>query len=250
MFIDLSHYFENDMPGFKMKNEDGTYTKYTANIKPFLTHKESKPKYQGKASFEITEISFQTSIGTYLDSPYHRYPAGRDISEIKIDEVILSGIVIDVRGRDEFEPVGLDIIPKNLELKGKAVLFNFGWDKYWGKDKYHSYPYISEELIAYLIAKEVRLVGVDTLNIDSSKKMNRPAHTLFLKNEILIVENLTGLEKLHNKIFRFFAVPLKAKGVAALPIRAFAETLDCPVKNTLSKQLEFIEKDDSENLSN
>lgn len=69
------------------------------------------------------------------------------------------------------------------------MLFNFGWDKYWGKDKYNSYPYISEELIEYLIAKEVKLVGIDTLNIDSSKKMKRPDHTLFLKNEILIVEN-------------------------------------------------------------
>ncbi|WP_018248790.1 cyclase family protein [Orenia marismortui] len=225
-FIDLSHYFEDNMPGFKMKNEDGTYTKYTAEIKPFLTHEESKPKYQGKASFEITEILFQTSLGTYLDSPYHRYPEGRDISEIKIDEVILSGVVIDVRGKNEFESIGVDIIPNDLKLEGKAVLFNFGWDKYWGEDKYHSYPYISEELIEYLINEGVRLVGVDTLNIDSSRKMNRPAHTLLLKNEIFIVENLTGLEELHGEKFRFFAVPLKAKNVAALSIRAFAEILE------------------------
>ncbi|CCU79072.1 hypothetical protein HSACCH_01066 [Halanaerobium saccharolyticum subsp. saccharolyticum DSM 6643] len=225
-FIDLSHYFENNMPGFKMKNEDGTYTKYTANIKPFLTHEESKPKYQGKASFEITEILFQTSIGTYIDSPYHRYPDGRDISEIKINEVILAGVVIDVRGRNEFESVDSDIIPNDLELEDKAVLFNFGWDKYWGDDKYHSYPYISEELIEYLIDRGVRLVGVDTLNIDSSRKMKRPAHTLLLKNEIFIVENLTGLEELYGKKFRFFAVPLKAKNVAALSIRAFAEILE------------------------
>ena len=92
-FIDLSHYFEDDMPGFRMKDKDGSYTKFTANIKPFLTHEESKPKYNGKASFEITEISFQTSIGTYLDSPYHRYTEGRDISEIEIKEVIFPGVV-------------------------------------------------------------------------------------------------------------------------------------------------------------
>lgn len=44
-------------------------------------------------------------------------------------------------------------------------------------------------------------------------------------DEILIVENLMGLDKLYDKEFRFFAVPLKAKGAAAMPVRAFAEVI-------------------------
>jgi len=183
------------------------------------------PLYQGKASFEITEITFQTSIGTYLDSPYHRYPDGKDIGAIEITEVILPGIVIDVRERCPLEPVGVDVIPKDLDLGGRAVLFNFGWDKYWGTEKYRSYPYISGELVNCLISSGVKLAGVDTANIDNSGNLERPAHTLLLKNDILIVENLTGLEQLHGTRFRFFAVPWKAKKVAALPVRAFAEVL-------------------------
>ncbi|MFX0064663.1 MAG: cyclase family protein [Candidatus Hermodarchaeota archaeon] len=225
LFIDLSHDLEDNMPGFKIKGKDGTVTQYTVKIRPFLTHEESKPKFLGKCSFEVTEIQFQTSVGTYLDSPYHRYPDGRDISEIKLDEVILSGIVIDVRGKKEFEPVGVNIIPNNLDLKGKAVLFNFGWNEFWGLDKYYFYPFISKELIRFLIQSEVKLVGVDTANIDDSRDLTRPAHSLFLKKDILIVENLTNLDQLHTKRFRFFAVPVKGKKVAAMPIRAFAEIL-------------------------
>ena len=224
-FIDLSHYFEDGMPGFRMKNEDGSYTQYSAKIRPFMTHKQSLSKYNGKASFEITEITFQTSIGTYLDSPYHRHSDRRDISEIDLDEVILSGIIINVKGRKEIEPVGIEVIPEEINLKGKAVLFNFGWDQYWGNEQYYSYPYISKNLINYLIDAGVKLVGVDTINVDYTGDMERPAHTLLLKNDILIVENLTGLERLYGKDFRFFAVPLKAKKVAAMPIRAFAEVL-------------------------
>ena len=224
-FIDLSHDFEDNMPGFKLKNEDGTVTQYTAKIHPFLTHEQTKPKFQGKCSFEITEMTFQTSVGTYLDSPYHRYPNGRDISEIKIEEVILPGIVIDVRGKSDFEPVGLDTIQKELDLKDKAILFNFGWDKHWDTEQYQSYPFISKELIEFLIKSGVKLVGVDTVNIDSSKDLARPAHSLLLKKEILVVENLMNLDRLHDKQFRFFAVPLKGKKVAAMPIRAFAEIL-------------------------
>ena len=70
-----------------------------------------------------------------------------------------------------------------------------------------------------------RLVGVDTVNIDDSRDPARPVHTLLLKNEVLIVENLTGLEQLYGKAFRFFAVPWKAKKAASLPVRAFAEIL-------------------------
>ncbi len=224
-FIDLSHVFENNMPGFKLKNENGSFTQFTAKINPFLTHEQTKPKYQGKCSFEITEMTFQTSIGTYLDSPYHRYPNGRDISEIKIEEVILPGIIIDVRNKEAFKPVNVNIISKGLDLSGKAVLFNFGWDRFWGTEEYHLYPYISKEIIELLIDSHVKLVGVDTINIDNSKDLTRPAHSLFLKNEIFIVENLRNLEVLYNKNFRFFAVPLKAKRVAAMPIRAFAEIL-------------------------
>jgi kynurenine formamidase len=222
-FIDLSHTFEDGMPGFKLKNEDGTFTQYTAHIYPFLTHEQSAPKYQGKAAFEITEMRFQTSVGTYLDSPYHRYPEGRDISRIQLDEVILPGEVIDVRGYGAFEAVGPEVLPPKKNWRGKAVLFNFGWDRYWGNDLYQAYPFISTDLIEVLLAAQVKLVGVDTVNIDDSHDLSRPAHSIFLKNEILIVENLTNLDQLYDQPFRFFAVPLKTKQAAAMPIRAFAE---------------------------
>jgi kynurenine formamidase len=224
-FIDLSHDFYDGMPGFKMKNEDGTFTQYTARIKPFLTHEQSRPKYQGMASFEITEITFQTSVGTYLDSPCHRYPERRDISQLELEEVILPGVLIDVRGRGGFEEVGASIIPDGTDLRGKAVLFSFGWDRYWGSEEYYSYPYMSEDLIDYLISSGVKLVGVDTVNVDSTQKPHRPAHSLFLERDILVVENLAGLEQLTGKEFRFFAVPLKAKKTAVMPVRALAEIL-------------------------
>ena len=224
-FIDLSHYFEDSMPGFKMKNEDGSFTQYSAQIYPFLTHEETLPKFENQCSFEITEMKFQTSVGTYLDAPFHRYPNKRDISQIELDEVILDGVVIDVGQKKPFQSIRPNVLPKNLNLRGKAILFYFGWDKYWGKEKYNSYPYISRELIKMLIVKQVKLIGVDTVNIDNSRDVTRPAHTLFLDNDILIVENLTNLSSVIGKEFRFFAVPIKAKKTAAMPIRAFAEII-------------------------
>ncbi|MDA8336528.1 MAG: hypothetical protein M0Z41_16320 [Peptococcaceae bacterium] len=53
--VDLSHSFEDGMPGFRMKDREGKVTELTARIRPFLTYEQSLPLYQGQASFEITE---------------------------------------------------------------------------------------------------------------------------------------------------------------------------------------------------
>jgi kynurenine formamidase len=222
-FVDLSHSFEDGMPGFRTETEDGTVTEYTAEIRPFFTHEESESHYDGESAFEVTELTFQTSVGTYLDSPYHRYPAGRDIGDLDIDELVLPGVVVDARGLEPYDELGVDVLPTDATLANRAVLFNFGWDDHWDTEQYRSYPYISDALIDRLLDENVGLVGVDTINVDDDRDPSRPAHTRFLDEEIFIVENMTGLDALHGESFRLFAVPIKAPQTAAMPIRAFAE---------------------------
>ncbi|MHA2090406.1 MAG: cyclase family protein [Candidatus Kariarchaeaceae archaeon] len=222
-FVDLSHSFENGMPGFRLKNSDGSVTQYTAKISPFLTHEQTLPMFKGKCSFEITQMEFQTSIGTYLDAPFHRYPEKKDIGDLNLEDLILDGIVIDAREISSGEELDISIIDLSENISGKAVLFNFGWDRYWGQEQYHTYPFISKEIIETLVEKKVGLVGVDTINIDNSQNLERPAHSKLLANDILILENMANIHKLHGQNFRLFAVPIKAKATAAIPVRAFAE---------------------------
>jgi arylformamidase len=223
-FIDLSHPIEDGMPGFRMRDADGNLTEYTARVRPFLTHEQSRVFYGGKAEFEITELTLQTSVGTYIDSPYHRHAGMRDIGQIALDEVILPGVVIDVRGRSAWEAVDLTDKLETIDLAGKAALLNFGWDQQWGTEAYYAYPFIARDTIEGLIEAGARLVGVDTLNIDSSRDPERPAHTRLLAENIFIVENLRGLDQLyaHGRGFTLFAVPLRVVGAAAMPVRAFA----------------------------
>jgi arylformamidase len=234
------------MPGFKYKNDDGTVTAFDVSIQPFLTHEQTRPRYQGKAEFEITEFHFHASMGTYLDAPYHRFKEKRAIGDLRLDDVILDGVLIDVRGlqereawagrnavasvppesdgeRNGSERNGVRAVPAR-DVRGKAVLFNFGWDKFWETPQYDVYPFLLREVIEWLIASGAKLVGVDTLNIDDTRDPERPAHTRLLQNDILIVENLMYLDALYGKEFRFYAVPIKARGAAAIPVRAFAQT--------------------------
>lgn len=221
MFIDLSQTLEDGMVGFRVSNEDGSTTAYTAEVRPFLTHEASKPKFGGQACFEITEVRFQTSVGTYIDSPYHRFPDGKDIAAIQVDEVVADGVLVDVTGLDPWQSVGADAVP--ADVTGKAVLFRFGWDRHWGAEAYHAYPFLHAATIDRLVASRPALVGVDTINIDDRHDLSRPAHTRLLGAGIYVVENLCNLGALEDQRFRFFAVPVKVKGAAAMPVRAFAE---------------------------
>ena len=224
MFIDCSRTVTNKMSAFELKNEDGSYTTFEVEIKPFLTREQTRPKFTDDVSFEINQITFQTVVGTYVDSPYHRHAGMNDISKLQLDQLIGEAILINAKGLQEWE----EFTPENLDLdiRDKIVLVNFGWDKHFGTNQYLRYPFISDKFIDFLVSQRPKMVGVDTVNIDSSKNLSRPAHTKLLKEEIIIVENLVNLESLENKIIRFYAVPAKFENTASFPVRAFAEIVE------------------------
>ena len=226
MIVDLSQTISNSMPAFSLRGPDGVLRPFRAEIRPFLTHEQSRPNYDGLAEFEITEIRLQTSLGTYLDAPRHRFREGRDIAALGLDSLILEGVVIDATCATPERPFGLEDLPAGLELRGKAVLFYFGWDRFWGADDYFRYPFLNREVLRHLVEAGAGLVGVDTINLDSSADKERPAHTWLLGAGTHIVENLTGLGGLVGKTFRFFAIPAKVEGAAAFPVRAFADVAD------------------------
>jgi kynurenine formamidase len=227
-FIDLSHDFADGMPGFTTTLPDGSRLRCTARIRPLITHAQSHESFDGKAEFELTEMTFQTSIGTYIDSPYVRHGDRRDVGALGIEELVLPGIAIDLDHLAAGAAAETDDLRRGaggvLDVAGKAVLCRFGWDRLWGDDDYFSaYPFLSRAAIRELIDGGVRLVGVDTWNIDDNQDVERPAHSWLLARDIFIVENLCNLAALGAAPFRFFAVPIKARGAASMPIRAFAE---------------------------
>ena len=112
---------------------------------------------------------------------------------------------------------------KDKNLENKAVLIRTDWSKHWNTDKYfENHPFLSREAAEYLKICQVKLVGIDSHNIDDTRTNTRPVHTILLGAEILIVEHLCNLDKLPIDKYLFSAVPPKFKGVGTFPVRAFA----------------------------
>lgn len=188
----------------------------------YWSREYSRQFYAAGTEFQIGKIEMVANTGTYLDSPFHRFADGKDLSELPLASLArLDGQVVRVpwqagRSIQRTAFAGLD-------LRGVAVLVHTGWDTHWRTDQYfEGHPFLTEDAAQYLVDKGAALVGIDSLNIDDTADGRRPVHSLLLRAEIPIVEHLRGLEQLPNHGFRFFAVPVKVKGFGSFPVRAFA----------------------------
>ena len=213
--IELSHTIESGMPMFSSKAPQPI-------IRPWMSHNEAATSgnYQD-CTCEISEVSFVTSIGTYIDSPYHFDPSGKAIDELSLDQLILPGVVVDCTKASKREALHADTL-ENVSIKNNAVLFHTGWSRFWGKNEYYEYPFLAADTAQALLDGGAKMVGIDTLVIDNTQDPTRPVHNILLKHGVLIVENLTNLHLLPKSGFTFHAAPLKIRKSAAFPIRAYA----------------------------
>ncbi len=213
--IDLSQTIAPGMPLFSPKAPQPT-------VSAWMSHAQAAASgnYEG-CSCEISQVQFVTSLGTYMDSPYHFDPNGASIERLALEQLVLPGVVVnctDARARDPIGPDRLD----SIDVEGKAVLFNTGWSLFWGQSAYYDFPFLTGETAAALRDRGARLAAVDFLVIDDTTNPRRPVHVTLLHGNILIVENLTNLGALPASGFVFHAVPVKVAGAAAFPVRAYA----------------------------
>jgi kynurenine formamidase len=105
------------------------------------------------------------------------------------------------------------------------LLIHTGWSRHWRTETYfnNQHPFVSRDAAENLADSGVRVVGIDSYNIDDTADLTRPAHTILLRAAIFIVEHMTNLESLPDSgAIRFFAVPPKVRGLGTFPVRAFA----------------------------
>jgi kynurenine formamidase len=212
-FIDLSHTVEDGMI---------TYKGLPAPvICDFLSREASRALYAPGTEFQIGRIEMVANTGTYLDSPFHRFVDGADLSQLPLTSLAdLDAVVVRVPP-EHSRAVDASFF-QDLNLVDKAVLVETGWSRYWRTDQYfEGHPFLTEDAAHYLAAAGVRLVGIDSYNIDDTDDGRRPVHTTLLGRDIPIVEHVTNLAALPAAGFKFYAVPVKVKGFGSFPVRAF-----------------------------
>jgi arylformamidase len=211
--IDLSHEVEHGMI---------TYKGLPAPIIcDFLSREESRKHYAKGTEFNIGKIEMVANTGTYVDSPFHRFADGIDLSELPLESLVdLEGIVVHAQEFGRAIPAEAF---RGVEVRGKAVLIHTDWSRHWRTDQYfEGHPFLTRDAAQFLADSGAAFVGIDTYNIDDTTDGTRPAHTILLGNRIPICEHMCGLENLPDSGFRFHAAPVKVKAFGTFPVRAYA----------------------------
>lgn len=210
--IDLSHIVEAGMI---------TYKGLPAPvICDFLSREASRQFYAPGVEFNIGRIDMVANTGTYVDSPFHRYPDGKDLSELPLSSLANLEAVI-VRVPPDRRAIDATVFSR-LDVAGKAVLVQTDWSRHWRTDAYfEGHPFLTGDAAELLRERGAALVGIDSYNIDDTADGARPVHSILLAADIPIAEHLTALDQLPDGGFRFFAVPVKVRSFGTFPVRAF-----------------------------
>jgi kynurenine formamidase len=194
----------------------------TPSIEPFLAREASAGKYAPGVTFAIDVITLCGNTGTYMDSPFHRHETGADLAGLALERLVdLPAVRIDVTGSTSLAIDAPELLP--YDLAGRAVLVHTGFDRHWGTEAYlRDNPFLTAAAVNLLVRERAALVGIDSLNIDSTADPARPAHSELLGAGIPIVEHMTNLGSVPVDGATFTAIPAPFVGTGTFPVRAVA----------------------------
>lgn len=205
-----------------------------------LTVSESIPNFPGSPSpqfiawstikddgYNLELLFLSSHTGTHLDAPYHFTKKGAKIHQIPVTRLIGVALLIKIKKVKDQTITKKDLLDferKNGEIKNfSSIIFFTNWQKNLNKKFYFTNnPGLSESATNYLVSKKINLVGIDSPSIDLGTDKRFTVHKILAKNNILIVENLSNLEKIPTLEFDFIILPLKLKDATGSPVRAIA----------------------------
>jgi len=174
---------------------------------------------------DVAQLHLGSHTGTHLDAPSHTVPGGRTTGRIGLDELVGESLVVHLDGLAPRQLYGLAELASALagglpERVPPIVVVDTGWASRFGTDAALKHPALDPDAAAELLRRGMRVLAVDTLSPDPTGGDGFPVHDVVLGGDALIVENLTGLEGLPERVrVGLFPLPIDADGA---PVRAVA----------------------------
>ena len=170
------------------------------------------------------KITLYSHTGTHIDAPAHLLTGYQTLDQMPVDQFYGKVLIIhsESNHKQTIEIYGLE--PYEERIKGvDFVLIHTGWSQYWGTDRYFSrYPVLSLEAANWLADYKLKGLGMDTISADRADTQNYPVHKAFLRNNMIVIENLTNLEDLSCDQVLFSCFPLHLTQADGSPVRAIA----------------------------
>lgn len=164
-----------------------------------------------------SDMARKGHYGTHLDI--------MENSEVPIEHFVTTGKLIDITEL-RHELIQLDDIVNSVSIaEGDFVFFRSHWlrDHGYGTPTYFKdHPHFSDEVIDYLLDKQIAFIGLDFPGAQRKEKHIHVDHKCAAKN-VYIVENLNNLEKITTDKFNTFCFPMHIAGQTGIPVRVLVD---------------------------
>mgnify|MGYP001167410200 CR=1 FL=1 len=178
---------------------------------------------------ETRKVILGTHTGTHMDAPLHFIREGHTIDQVPLELMVGPARLVDFSHAKSKQEFGVVDFKRALgRERPERLVLRFDWSRHWGALKYYNeQPFISEDAGQWLIDRGVRLLGMDTPQVDSPDNgrtgpKDSPLHKIMLGQGCWFVEYMTNLKKIKNPIFEFIVLPLKILGADGAPCRCLA----------------------------
>ena len=181
--------------------------------------------------YNLLALQLGSQSGTHVDSPYHFLDAGPVLEGCPLSLFVGRGVVADVRGHGDREPIGWEELePYSAKLDTGVILaLRTGWsDEHYGTERYFDHPFMSADACERLIRLGVRTFLTDCINldetvIDTDEAPSFPCHDQIAAAGGIISENITNLGAIDFEDPLLTLFPIRLGGDAdGAPCRAVA----------------------------
>ena len=170
----------------------------------------------------LSVVSSSPHVGAHADAPLHYGDAERAIDALALDPYLGPCRVIHAIGcgplirPEHLAHAAAELPPRVLVRTAQRA------DRSW-RDDFSAY---APETLAWLAARGVRLVGIDTASVDPADSKTLDAHRQLLHHDLRVLENLV-LDEVPEGDYELIALPLRWVGACASPVRAILRELTC-----------------------
>lgn len=168
----------------------------------------------------VTKLSLAAHSGTHVDAPWHFVDDAPRMDEIPlarwIGPCLVARVPEDVRLIEPAHLVAL-VVPTGTERLILRTANSTGWaagDLTFRED----YVALSPAGARWVVARSIRLIGIDYLSIEPFDQTDRATHPTLLGNDVLIVETL-DLSAIEPGPYTLVCLPLGLGPVDGAPAR-------------------------------
>jgi arylformamidase len=167
-------------------------------------------------------LTMCTHTGTHIDAPSHMVKGAKSLDQLPPHKFTGRAIAIPCHNRESIDLHYLKTFERRIP-EVRFILFHTGWQEKWKTKAYfEGYPTLTEDAASWLTSFNLHGIGFDTISADKVSAIDEPNHHILFKKEMLIIENLTNMDKLPDSIFNLVCLPLNIEHADGSPVRAMA----------------------------